>query len=200
MFEHVRADYRVYKSLRNRAMWAMLLYRYGRWGAGLRVAPLRWAANRVYGLLRTFSPILTGICMERNMKVGEHFHIIHPDGIIIHPGVEFGDRCGIMHNVTVGTNMNRPGVPRIGNDVFIGAGAVVVGPITIGDGALIAANSLVFFDVPPDALALGVPAVIHPNKSRLRRRAEEPADAVGVALPIGEGPFNQPPAGPAKAA
>ena len=74
-----------------------------------------------------------------------------------------------MHNVTVGTNMDKPGCPQIGDDVFIGAGAVVVGNIKIGDGALIAANSLVFFDVPDDALAMGVPAVIYPGKSRLRR-------------------------------
>jgi serine O-acetyltransferase len=54
------------------------------------------------------------------------------------------------------------GVPKIGNDVFIGTGAAVLGPITIGDGARIAANSLVIADVPPGMLAMGVPAKNYP--------------------------------------
>ena len=99
-----------------------------------------------------------------------------------------------MHNVTVGTNMDRPGCPRIGDDVFLGTGAVVIGDIRIGDGALVAANSLVFFDVPADALAMGVPAVIYPNKSRLRRPAPEATAAI-IREPSSE---TQPP--PAKAA
>lgn len=170
MFEWVRQDYEVYRSWRHRAFWAMLLFRYGQWAARLRFLPLRWLLGKVYGLLRIFSPIFTGCAIDRDMRVGHRFRIVHAGGITINPGVRFGNRCGIMHNVTIGTNMDKPGCPIIGDDVFIGTGAVVVGNITIGDGALIAANSLVFFDVPPDALAMGVPAVIYPNKSRLRRQ------------------------------
>jgi serine O-acetyltransferase len=54
--------------------------------------------------------------------------------------------------------MEREGVPRIGNDVFIGAGAKILGPVTVGDGAIVAANSLVLTNVPPGATAVGVPA------------------------------------------
>ena len=63
-----------------------------------------------------------------------------------------------MHDVTIGTNMDRPGVPRLGNNVFVGAGAKILGGISIGDGARIAANSLVVCDVPAGATAVGVPA------------------------------------------
>jgi serine O-acetyltransferase len=174
MFERIREDFAFYRSWRHRAFWALLLFRYGQWSLSLRVGPLRWATGKVYGLIRIFSPIFTGVAIDRGMRVGRNFRIIHAGGIVLHPQVTFGDRCGIMHNVTVGTNMDKPGVPRIGDDVFIGAGAVVIGNIVVGDGALIAANSLVFFDVPADALAMGVPAVIYPNKSRLRRRPGEP--------------------------
>jgi serine O-acetyltransferase len=200
VLEHIRSDYRLYRSVRNRALWAMALYRFGRWSRGLP-APLRWLTGKAYGLLGVFAPILTGVTIDRRMQVGKHFHIIHPGGIIIHPGVVFGDRCGIMHHVTVGTNMQRRGVPRIGNDVFIGTGAVVVGPITIGDGATIAANSLVFFDVPADALAMGVPAVIHAGKSKLRKPKEEEGSSNPMLLPStppGDGPGHDPT--PAKAA
>ncbi len=178
MFERIREDYAFYRSWRHRAFWALLLFRYGQWSLGLKVAPLRWLTGKVYGLLRIFSPIFTGIAIDRGMRVGRQFRIVHAGGIVLHPGVVFGDRCGIMHNVTVGTNMDKPGCPRIGDDVFLGAGAVVIGDIRVGDGALIAANSLVFFDVPADALAMGVPAVIYPNKSRLRRPPPEATAAI----------------------
>src|SRR5215212_4737332 len=178
MFDRIREDYRFYRSWRHRALWALLLFRFGQWSLGLKLAPLRWATGKVYGLLRIFSPIFTGVAIDRGMRVGRHFRIVHAGGIVLHPDVVFGDRCGIMHNVTVGTNMDRPGCPRIGDDVFLGTGAVVIGDIRIGDGALVAANSLVFFDVPADALAMGVPAVIYPNKSRLRRPAPETTAAI----------------------
>jgi serine acetyltransferase len=64
-----------------------------------------------------------------------------------------------MHGVTIGTNMDR-GVPVIGNDVFIGANATIIGKIRIGDGARIAANTLVLSNVPPGTVAIGVPAKI----------------------------------------
>jgi len=69
-----------------------------------------------------------------------------------------GDRVGIMHDVTIGTNLERPGTPVIGNDVFIGTGARILGGVKIGDGARIAANSVVLTDVPAGATAIGVPA------------------------------------------
>jgi serine O-acetyltransferase len=193
MFDRIREDYRFYRSWRHRALWALLLFRYGQWSLGLRFAPLRWATGKVYGLLRIFWPVLTGIAIDRGMRVGRQFRIIHAGGIVLHPEVVFGDRCGIMHNVTVGTNMDKPGTPVIGDDVFIGTGAVVIGNIKVGSGALIAANSLVFFDVPEDALAMGVPAVIYPNKSRLRKPAGE-ATAAMLRPAAGESEQQPPPA------
>lgn len=198
MFERIREDYDFYRSWRHRAFWAMLLFRFGQWSLALRFAPVRWITGKAYGLVRVFSPIFTGVAIDRGMRVGRRFHMIHAGGIVVHPDVTFGDRCAIMHGVTVGTNMDRQGVPRIGNDVFIGTGAVVIGNIRIGDGALIAANSLVFFDVPEDALAMGVPAIIYPNKSRLRRPGSE---AAGMTRPEAEpAPAPELQSTPAKAA
>ena len=195
MFDWIRQDYEVYRSWRHRAFWAMALYRFGQWSLRLQNKPLRWVTGKLYGFFRTFSPIVTGVAIDRGMRVGHRFRIVHAGGIVLHPDAVFGNRCGIMHNVTVGTNMDKPGCPRIGDDVFIGAGAVVIGNITVGDGALIAANSLVFFDVPADALAMGVPATIYPNKSRLRRPAREATNAIMPSDQTSDAP---PP--PAKAA
>jgi len=83
---------------------------------------------------------------------------VHGWNIKIHPESVIGARVGIMHDVTLGTNMERPGAPVIGDDVFIGAGARIIGGVHIGNGARIAANSLVIGDVPAGATAIGVPA------------------------------------------
>ena len=81
--------------------------------------------------------------------------------ILIHPDVEIGDRCRIFGGVSLGTNERfKPGVPKIGNDVIIEAGVKILGPVTVGDRAIIRANSLVLTNVPADAVAIGVPAKV----------------------------------------
>jgi serine O-acetyltransferase len=189
MFERIREDFDVYgRRLRNRALWAMVVYRFGQWADRVRFRPLRWLLRKAYGILNLFIPIVTGITIDCDMKVGRRFHIIHAGPLQIHPDTVFGDRCGVMHHVTIGVNMDG-GVPRFGNDVFVGAGAVVVGEITIGDGARIAANSLVITDVPPDGLAMGVPARIYPQmgNSRLRVPADKTTVLRAAASSSGEG-------------
>jgi serine O-acetyltransferase len=125
----------------------------------LRWRPARWVTSKLYGLLQIFSEIVTGISIDRSMQLpGKGLHIIHPTSVYIHPGVKLGERVGIMHNVTLGTNMRGNATPEIGNDVFIGTGASILGKVKIGDGARIAANSLVVNNVPPGGFAVGVPA------------------------------------------
>ena len=159
MFDNIRADYVLHRPLRNRALWALVVYRFGRWSMGQKFAPWRWVTSKIYGVLNIFSEIITRTDMDRHVQVGKSFHLIHPENVRIAAGVVIGDRVGIMHGVTIATNMF-PGVPVIGNDVFIGAYATVIGRIKIGDGARIAANTLVISDVPPGTTAIGVPAKI----------------------------------------
>jgi serine O-acetyltransferase len=171
MFENIREDYEVHgRSLKNRAFWAMLTYRYGRWSLAQRVGFLRWITGKLYGLLYLLCEILTGVHMPREVTIGRRFHIVHADGSLsIHPDTVIGDRVGVMHNVTIGTNMS-DAVPVIGNDVFIGVGAAILGGVKIGDGARIAANSLVITDVPPHSVAMGVPA----RSMKIRSEASAP--------------------------
>jgi serine O-acetyltransferase len=162
MWKDLRADYVKHGgTLRNTAYWAIAVYRYGRWAMEQR-GLTGWVANKIYGILFLFIELATGIMLHREVKVGEGFHLVHSGNIKIHPEVVIGDRVGIMHDVTIGTLPKTPGVPRLGNDVFIGSGAKILGPLTIGDGGRVASNSLVFSDVPPGATAIGVPArIIH---------------------------------------
>jgi len=160
MWKELKEDYiRHGRQLRNRAVWALAVYRFGRWSGSLRSAPLRWLSSKAYGVASAISEIVTGITMDREVVIGKGFHIIHAATIFIHPRVVIGDRCGIMHNVTLGTNMSLE-VPIIGNDVFIGCGASILGGVRVGDGAKVAANSLVINDVPAGSFVSGVPAKV----------------------------------------
>jgi serine O-acetyltransferase len=118
----------------------------------------------------------TGIDLDRNTQVGRGLHIVHGGMVHIHPRTVIGDRVGIMHGVTLGTNMG-DGAPVVGSDVFIGCHASVLGGVKIGDGARIAANSLVISDVPPGAVAIGVPARVGPDSSALRKNTAPPVEA-----------------------
>lgn len=173
MFEQFRSDYQRHEQgLLNPALWAVWNYRYGRWALTVRFPPLRWLTSKIYGLNMFLILISSGIRLHREAIIGKDLHLIHSGNIHIHPATVIGDRCGIQHDVTLGNNMNRKGVPKVGNDVYIGTGATILGPVTIGDGARIAANSLIISDVPPGATAIGVPARIMqytgrpPKKSR----------------------------------
>lgn len=104
--------------------------------------------------------LITGISLPYAAQIGKEFYIGHFGGIILNPGVVIGNNCNISQGVTIGISGkgNRRGVPRIGDNVYIGANAVVAGAIEIGDNVVIGANSLVLKNVPPDTTVVGVPA------------------------------------------
>lgn len=164
LFHLMRRDYRRHDSrILERTFWAMCTLRFGQYAIRRRLPPWRWFLSKVYGLSRLVTEISTGVVVCATMKVGRDLHLIHADGqISIHPETVIGDRCGIMHNVTIGTNMGTA-APVIGDDVFIGAGSCVLGGVTIGDRVHISANSLVMTDVPADSTVIGVPARVMPR-------------------------------------
>lgn len=158
MFENVRDDFITHGcSLRSGGFWTMAVYRFGRWSSTRNSRAVRSASSGVYAVCRAFTQFVTGVLLERETVIGPGFHIIHAGAISIHPGTVIGKRVGIMHGVTLGTNMSSS-APIIGDDVFIGCNASILGGVTIGDGARISANSLVISDVPPGGVAVGVPA------------------------------------------
>jgi len=102
----------------------------------------------------------------------------HPQGVVIHPDAEIGPNCLLLQQVTLGTGP-KPGVPRLGGHVDVGAGAKLLGGVVIGEHATIGANAVVISDVPPHAVAVGVPAVVKrratsPESSSLAQRRGAP--------------------------
>ncbi len=105
----------------------------------------------------------TGIEIHPGAKIGENFFIDHGMGVVIGETAEIGDRVHLYHNVTLGGTGNekeKKRHPTIGNDVIIGTGATVLGPVKIGDRCKIGAGAVVLSDIPPDHTAVGIPAKI----------------------------------------
>jgi len=109
--------------------------------------------------LSTFGRWITGIEIHPGAVIGRRFFIDHGMGVVIGETAEIGDDCTLYHGVTLGGTSWEKGKrhPTLGNDVVVGAGAKVLGPIKIGDGARIGSNAVVVKDVPDGATVVGVP-------------------------------------------
>ncbi len=129
-----------------------------------RIAHFFWD-KKLYFLGRFISHIarfLTGIEIHPGAKIGRRFFIDHGMGVVIGETAEIGDDVTIYHGVTLGGTSWKKGKrhPTIGNNVVIGAGAKILGPIFIGNNCLVGAGSVVVKDVPDDSTVVGVPGRI----------------------------------------
>ena len=99
-------------------------------------------------------------------EIGEGFYLGHWGALVINPKVKIGKNCNIAQGVTIGqaNRGERIGVPEIGDEVWIGTNAVIVGHIKIGNNVLIAPNAYVNTDVPSNSIVIGNPAQITPNE------------------------------------
>lgn len=129
--------------------------------------------HRMFFMARLLSQIVrgfTGIEIHPGAKIGKGLFIDHGMGVVIGETAEIGDNVVMYHGSTLGGTGKETGKrhPTVGNNVFIGAGAKVLGPINLGDGCKIGANAVVLKDVPANSTAVGIPAkiVIPSNKKQ----------------------------------
>jgi serine O-acetyltransferase len=162
MFKHLKEDLKAYKGdWSSQGFWVMVVYRFGRWRYTIKSGLLRKPFSLLYKIFYKFIQVITGIELPCEVTVGKNFRIDHFGGIIISGFASFGDNCVIRDGVTVGLRrVDDPVAPQIGNNVDIGTGAKVLGGITIGDDVVIGANAVVLEDVPSNSIAVGVPARI----------------------------------------
>lgn len=165
MLDNLRADLHAYGGrVGAQGFWVMVVYRFGRWRYGVKPALLRKVFSLCYHVAYKLVQILTGIELPCEVEVGRNFVIDHFGGVVVSGYARFGNDCRIRTGVVVGlAQVDDPCAPQIGDNVDIGAGAKVLGRITIGNNVLIGANAVVVRDVPDDSIAVGVPAVVRPR-------------------------------------
>jgi serine O-acetyltransferase len=165
MFNNIRADFLAYDgNWGAQGFWVMVVYRFGRWRYNTRPAMVRKLYSLIYHVAYKLVQIITGIELPCEVVVGRNFVIDHFGGIIISGYAKFGDNCRVRSGVVVGLQrVEEKCAPIVGNNVDIGSGAKLLGPIRIGDNVLIGANAVVLCDIPDNSIAVGVPAVVKPR-------------------------------------
>lgn len=111
-----------------------------------------------------------GLEISIKAQIGKGLYLGHPYNITVAEGTQIGENVNLHKGCTIGrTNRGNVGVPKIGNCVFIGINATVVGNVMVGDDVLIAPNSYVNFDVPAHSVVIGNPATIHHRENATER-------------------------------
>jgi serine O-acetyltransferase len=113
----------------------------------------RWAILR-----HRYWSAVTSADIPLNCEIGGGLILPHPNGVVIHPNAKIGPNCLLFHQVTIGQGAG--GVPTLEGHVDVGAGAKILGRVTIGKHAKVGANAVVLHDVPAGATAVGIPARI----------------------------------------
>lgn len=139
------------KTLVTDGTFAMLCYRLMWWSHRRRLVPFTMLFNKINAV---FGQCIIG----RGADFGPGFVLVHSQGVVINGAVRGGEHVYLEHQVTIGAEKGVS--PVLGNRIFVGAGAKIVGPVTIGDGARVGANAVVVKDVPAGATVGGVPARI----------------------------------------
>jgi serine O-acetyltransferase len=150
----------LFKVLLTDGTMAMIWYRWMQWSRRYRLAPLEMLFNKI----NTF---FCNCIIGRGAEFGPGFVLIHSTGVVINGCVRGGSNVFLEHQVTIGAERRQ--MPVLGRDIFIGAGAKILGSVTIGDGARVGANAVVVNDVPAYATVVGIPAQV----VRQRQKDEE---------------------------
>ncbi|HZK79889.1 MAG TPA: hypothetical protein VFC46_02455 [Humisphaera sp.] len=157
----------IVKTLMTDGTAAMVLYRLMQSSRRFRLLPAEMFFNKI-------NAIFCNCIIGRGAEFGPGFVLIHSTGVVINGGVEGGCNIYIEHQVTIGAERRRN--PRIGNNVFIGAGAKVIGSVFVGDGARVGANAVVVHDVPAHATVVGIPASVVRQRELPSNHGQTPSD------------------------
>lgn len=172
MFKHLRQDFRrcgetfrerVREMLLNPGMWAVVGYRFRRWVSRLRLPRLlRWPFSLVAVLIQLWVEVATTIQLSPAAEIGPGLYIPHTGTTVVGSGAIIGNDCTLCHGVTIGhrgggQDRSRTGSPVIGDRVYIGPGSALVGPIAVGEDAVIGIG-VVIRSVPARAVVRGNPA------------------------------------------
>jgi serine O-acetyltransferase len=138
--------------------FAVIVHRFGRWCYSIKIPVIRQILIGIYLVVNTICLAITGIHVHRESDIGPGLVIHNCAGIFI-LAKRIGHSCTVNQGVSV-TSVRGTGWPTLGNNVYLGAGAKVMGGVTVGDNVVVSGNSLVVTDVPSNCTVMGVPARI----------------------------------------
>jgi serine O-acetyltransferase len=119
--------------------------------------------RKVARLRHRFWSVVTASDIHPSAKLGAGLRMPHPTGIVIHQDAVIGNDCILMQQVTIG-QMAGPGAPVLGANIYVGAGAKILGPVIIGDAVRVGANAVVLDNLPAQCTAVGIPARVVRNR------------------------------------
>ncbi|MFC1510444.1 serine O-acetyltransferase [Candidatus Omnitrophota bacterium] len=178
MFLNLNEDIKRYKRegsikenlylLFEQGIWAICVYRFGRWVREVRIPIISLILKMVAFFLFKFIEIITSVSLPFSAVIGKGLYVGHFGPIILHSDVVIGENFSVGPGVVIGTRgSGNTGVPRIGDNVYIGVGAKILGGIDIGDNVKVGANAVVLHDVPEGEVVVGIPAKsINPKKNK----------------------------------
>jgi serine O-acetyltransferase len=147
--------------------WATAIYRvaHALWGAA-SVPVLRGPVHVACSAMRTLSELLVGVSLPAETEIGEGLYIGHCGPTVVNGRCRIGSNCNLSYGVTIGVAGRRGAraAPTIGNRVYVGPNAVLIGGIRVGDDAAIGAGAVVTNDVPARAVVVGNPARGFPSR------------------------------------
>lgn len=149
--------------LTEQGIWSLLEYRFSHWvHYYVKIPMIRQILKVVSCICHKIIEIITGISINCEARIGKGLYIAHFGGIFVNGDAIIGEYCNLSQEVTVGLSGRgkKRGCPKIGDRVFIGPGAKVLGLIEIGNDVAIGANAVVTKDLPDYAVAVGIPAKI----------------------------------------
>ena len=173
MIEALLSDVKHYADaggvLQSPGFWCGATYRLGSWAHGVKSRPLRLGLLGAYKAAALPWQVVKNVTIPARTKIGHGLCIHHAFNIVMPPDVEIGDNCTLYHDVTLGRGPV-PGVPKLGNNVTVYAGAKILGGITIGDDVEIGANAVVIRDVEAGSVVSAPPARAIPRETMLKMR------------------------------
>jgi serine O-acetyltransferase len=140
----------------DRTIYAIAVMRFGQW-VEQQKGTRRKLLRHVHYVVNMFTTAFSGVDIARGAEIGPGLRIYHGTGLVIGPKTRIGANCTLLHGVTLGNRRLDDDCPTLGRDVEIGAGAIVIGAIEIGDGVHIGAGSVVLHDVPAYGQVAGNP-------------------------------------------
>lgn len=143
---------------KEQSIYAIAVYRFGRRVDRRPDGLLKRLLTPVYWSLFRVVETATGISLPKSARIGPGLKIWHFGNIFVHPDVEIGANCTLRQGVTIGNRRDDGPVPRLGDDVEVGAYAQILGDVRVGRGARVGAMAVVLRDVPEGAAAVGNPA------------------------------------------